>query len=119
VVAGSDVDVMLPIATPAALVATKLHAFLDRRDDRKRASDAYDIFRLLEAHDAEGAIADATRAGPAGLAQIIDELLTEKFVDDAERVVRYLRSYGEQTWTQVNAEDIRRIGDAFVCGLRD
>jgi len=50
-VAGTSIDVTLPIATPAALVATELHAFCDRPRDEKRASDAYDIFHLAALRD--------------------------------------------------------------------
>ena len=55
VVTGSDVDAVLPVATPPALLATKLHAFCDRQQEEKKASDAYDIYRLLETYDHDGA----------------------------------------------------------------
>ena len=47
------------VATPAALVAMKLRAMQQRRANvlNKRASDAYDAYRLLAAHDRDGSIA--------------------------------------------------------------
>ena len=44
------------VATPAALVAMKLRAMQQRRADvlNKRASDVYDVYRLLAAHDRDG-----------------------------------------------------------------
>lgn len=117
-VAGTAIDVMLPVATPAALVATKLHAFCDRPRDEKRASDAYDIFRLVEIHDRDGAIASAMNDGIPGLADAVRELATDKFVDGAERVVRYLKTYGEPVWAEITADDLRRVIGALVTALR-
>lgn len=36
------------VATRSSLVAMKLHAAIDRADEAKRASDVYDIYRLLQ-----------------------------------------------------------------------
>jgi hypothetical protein len=118
-VAGSDSDVMLPIATPAALVATKLHAFCDRPRDEKRASDAYDIFRLVESYDRDGGVADTLNKGPRGLAEVVHELAAERLVESAERVIRYLKVYGEPIWSEISAADIRRVLGSLVSRLRD
>ena len=118
-VAGTSIDVTLPIATPAALVATKLHAFCDRPRDEKRASDAYDIFRLVEAHDADGSVAAAINDGPRGLAEAVHELAADKLVENAERVVRYLKVYGEPVWDEISSDDIRRVLGSLVARLRN
>jgi Nucleotidyl transferase AbiEii toxin, Type IV TA system len=118
VVAASDVDATLPVAVPAALVATKLHAFCDRQQDEKRASDAYDIYRLLETRDREGAIAEATNDGPLGLAEVVREVMADRFVDGAVRVVRYLKTYGDPGWPTIDADDIRRVVGSFTSRLR-
>lgn len=117
-VAATSIDVTLPIATPAALVATKLHAFCDRPRDEKRASDAYDIYRLVEIHDRDGAIASALNEGPCGLAEKVHELAVDKFVENAERVIRYMKVYGEPAWGEITAEDLRRVIGALVAALR-
>ncbi len=117
-VAGTDIDATLPVATPAALVATKLHAFCDR-PRTKSASDAYDVFRLVERYDREGRIATAMHTGPRGLAKVVRELAAERFVDDAERVTRYMKVYGEPSWSEITAVDIRRVLGALVARLQD
>jgi hypothetical protein len=118
VVAASDVDVALPVAVPAALVATKLHAFCDRQQEAKRASDAYDIYRLLEMRDREGEMADATSNGLPGLAEVVREVMVERFVEDAVRAVRYLKAYGDPAWPAIDADDIRRVTGSYAARLR-
>jgi len=118
-VTGVDVDVVLPVATPPALLATKLHAFCDRQHEEKKASDAYDIYRLLETYDHEGGMAAATRGGPVGLADVAQDVLDRRFVDDATRVVRYLKTYGDPAWPAIESDDIHRVVGAFTTRLRD
>ncbi len=118
VVAASDVDAVLPIAMPAALVATKLHAFCDRQQDEKRASDAYDIYRLLETGDRAGEVAAATNNGPSGLAEVVREVMVERFVDGAARVIRYLKAYGDPGWPEIDSDDLRRVVGSFTSRLR-
>jgi hypothetical protein len=117
-VASSDIDVLLPVAIPAALVATKLHAFCDRQQDEKRASDALDIYRLLETQDRDGEVADATNRGPIGLAEVLHEVIVERFVDGATRVVRYLKAYGDPAWPEITADDLRRVVGPFASRLQ-
>ena len=119
VVAASDVDAVLPIAMPAALVATKLHAFCDRQQDEKRASDAYDIYRLLETCDGDGLVADAMNSGPPGLAEVVREVAGERLVGGAVRVVRYLKAYGDPAWPEITTDDLRRVVGSFTARLRD
>jgi hypothetical protein len=119
VVAASDVDVVLPISVPAALVATKLHAFCDRQQDEKRASDAYDIYRMLETHDRDGLVADATNGGLPGLAEVVQEVMLERLVEGAARVVRYLKAYGDPAWPEITTDDLRRVVGSFTARLRD
>lgn len=118
VVAASDVDAILPIAMPAALVATKLHAFCDRQQNEKRASDALDIYRLLETQDRDGETAAATNAGPRGLADVVREVMVERFIDGAARVVRYLKAYGDPAWTEITSDDLHRVVGSFASRLR-
>jgi hypothetical protein len=118
VVAASEVDTVLPVATPAALVVTKLHAFCDRQQEEKRASDAYDIYRLLETRDREGAVAEATNNGPGGLVDVVREVMVERFDERAVRVVRYLKTYGDPGWPPIDADDVRRVVGSFAARLR-
>jgi hypothetical protein len=109
---------MLPVAMPAALVATKLHAYCDRQQDEKRASDAYGIYRLVETRDRDGALAKATNDGPPGLAEVVREVILERFVDGAARVVRYLKAYGDPGWPPIDSDDLRRVIGSFSSRLR-
>jgi hypothetical protein len=119
VVTGSDVDAVLPVATPPALLATKIHAFFDRQQDEKKASDAYDIFRLLETYDRDGGIAASTLRGSGSVATVVQDVLERGFVADATRVVRYLKTYGDPGWPAIDSDDIRRVVGAFTTRLRD
>ena len=117
-VAGTDVETELPIAMPAALVATKLHAYCDRQLDDKRASDVYDIYRILETRDAGGEVADAINDGPSGLAEVVGELMRERLVDDAVRANRYLQAYGDPAWGDISSEDLRSVAGSLTDRLR-
>jgi len=119
VVTGSDVDAVLPVATPPALLATKIHAFCDRQREEKKGSDAYDIYRLLETYDQHGSIATAMLGGPGSIAAVVQDVLDRRFVDDATRVVRYLKTYGDPGWPTIESDDIRRVVGAFTHRLRD
>ena len=112
-VAGTSIDVVLPIATSAALVATELHAVCARPRDETRVSDAYDVFRLLEAHDADGGIASAINDGPRGLAEAVNELAADRLVENAERVVRYLKVYGEGSRCRIGGARSPTAGSAW------
>ena len=72
---GSDPAITeLPVATPAALVAMKLHSIQSRRDDRpeKKGSDAEDLYRLLQAFDRNAGLAEAIRKGPDRLGSLVE-----------------------------------------------
>jgi hypothetical protein len=116
-VAGSAGAVVLPVALPAALVTTKLHAFCDRQAEAKRASDLYDIYRLLEAYDREGALARAVDDGPSGLAAVVREVTVSRILGAGTRAIRYLRTYGDPAWPDITQDDLQRVVGVFVDGL--
>lgn len=99
-VVDTDVRSTVPVATPAALVAMKLHSIQDRSEDRKRASDAWDIFRLLEAHNASGEISAAIIGGPKELASVVTNAIDRVFRSEATRTRRWIQVYGEPLWAQ-------------------
>jgi Nucleotidyl transferase AbiEii toxin, Type IV TA system len=101
----AEVQAILPVATPAALVTMKLHSIQDRSQDRKRASDAWDLFRLLQAHNAAGEITAAIAHGPPGLAPIAAAALDRIFRIDVTRTRRWIHGYGEPAWTQLMTDD--------------
>jgi hypothetical protein len=114
-VVGTDVESEVRVATAAALVAMKLHAFQDRSDDRKRASDAWDLFRLIDRFGADPAFAGDLAHAPDGLLPLLRDGITRAFVDDVTRTRRWLRSYGDPEWAARADEDaLVDVGELFV-----
>lgn len=56
---------------------------------------------------------------PRGLAESVHELAADKLVENAERVVRYLKVYGEPVWSEISGDDIRRVFGSLVVRLRN
>jgi hypothetical protein len=82
---------VIPLATPAALVAAKLQSMRQRRrDPAKAASDVFDVYRLLAGHDSQGAVGDALAAAPADLGPWSADAVHETLVVEAERWARRL-----------------------------
>jgi hypothetical protein len=110
----------VPVATPAALVATKLHAMRSRRRaPEKTASDAYDTYRLLGAHDRDGSLSDAVADGPDDLAALCVDGMSETFVDGATRWARRIKtSLGGAATSAIDAEDLALAGRLFCDRVR-
>lgn len=117
-VAGADLDVGVPVATPSALVAMKLHSIETRSEDHKRASDAWDLYRLLDAHNSEGRITAMLAAGPHGLAPLIAAFLDRLFRVEVTRTRHWIRGYGEPAWVEVLTDDaLAEVAAEVVEGL--
>jgi hypothetical protein len=108
VVAG-DVTASIPLATPAALVAMKAGALFGgrRREPRKRASDLYDLYRLVVEYDRSGGIAEALASAPFALGRLVADALT-RIADEPERAVRSLLDGGPDMAT-VTPDDLRDV----------
>ena len=98
------------LATPAALVAMKSGAvFRGRpRDPRKRASDLYDLYRLVLHHDRAGAVADALVTAPFGLGRTVASALRARVTEQPERAVRFLVDGGPEM-AHVQAIDLTDV----------
>jgi hypothetical protein len=96
-VAGSNATVTAPFATAPALLAMKLHAIQGRSSagTNKKASDAWDIFRLLRILESPAA---EFEFAPADLAELLASSLTAVFVSDSTRTRRSLREWGDPAW---------------------
>lgn len=117
-VAGTDAREDLPVATPAALVAMKLHAIQDRSSDEKRASDAWDLYRLLNSYNRDGTLSNAFADGPPGLTALVAGALTRVFRTEVTRTRHWIVGYGEPGWSQVlSTQVLADITDEFVTGL--
>lgn len=86
------------VATPAALVATKSGAVLGGRphEPRKRASDLYDLYRLVLKYDRTGGIGDVLAVAPFGLGHLVADALRARVIDEPERAVRWLLHAGPE-----------------------
>jgi hypothetical protein len=100
-VAGAELEVTVPVAMPSALVAMKLHSIENRSEDRKRASDAWDLYRLLDAHNSGGQVTAALAAEPEGLAPLIAAALDRVFRVAVTRTRHWIHGYGDPTWVEV------------------
>lgn len=114
IVAG-DASASIRVATPPALVAMKSGAVLGgrRREPRKRASDLYDLYRLVLAYDRTGGIADALVAAPFGLGHLVADALRGRVAKEPERAVRWLLEGGQEMST-VRANDLRDVFGPLV-----
>ena len=81
----------MPVARRLPLVACKLHAWLDRRDQRaeKRGSDGLDIVRLLQTADWDAMAADSREVD--GLAEVVTWAGGSVLVSEAARVSRLIQ----------------------------
>lgn len=114
-VTGSNVEVEVPVATAAALVATKLHAIQDRNDERKKASDAWDLFRLIDLNAGDRGFAADIAKAPEGLAAIMHAGVHRIFGSEVTRTRRWMQVYGQPEWAAVATEAaLVGIADAFA-----
>lgn len=107
-----------PFATPAALVAMKLHALGDRRGDSavKRAGDAWDIYRLLVDLDGAGAVRSALAAGPAELRRLARKSAAQFFAAEANRTRSWLLQ-GDDAMGSVTADELRYVAAPLIAAL--
>jgi len=115
-----DATADLHVAGVGALVATKLHAALDRRGERrpeKLAGDIRDVHHLIDAFDADGRVsaelALQTRLGTA-VANTVESL----FVFQATRSARAVQVWGDSTWDPLTPDELVTVGELFVTRLR-
>ena len=117
-------SVVLPVATPAALVAMKLQSVPQRRGGRehKRAGDCFDIYRLMIEHGTKsnvhgpGGIARALSTSPADLGTLSLGHIRELFVDEPERTRRWLRQWAPEM-SGITLDDLRSAGQTVADAL--
>lgn len=117
-------SVVLPVATPAALVAMKLQSVPQRRGGRehKRAGDCFDIYRLMIEHGTKsnvhgpGGIARALNTSPADLGTLCLGHIQELFVEEPERTRRWLRQ-GSPEMAEITLDDLRSAGQTVADAL--
>jgi hypothetical protein len=101
--------VTVPVATAAGLVAAKSHALGYGRPQRratKRGGDLYDVFRLLEVFDAQGAVAAALTGAPCELGRIVAAVVQAEVLASPARTTRSMLDAG-------GAVTVERLLDVF------
>jgi hypothetical protein len=79
----------------------------------KRASDAYDAFRLLAARDRDSGIARELAAAPDGLSAWCVTRARDVFDTNADHTRRWLTT-GSPDMAAVTVDDLRTIGTLFA-----
>jgi hypothetical protein len=113
------VEVQLPIATPAGLVATKLCGVqgLTRRPPEKKATDGYDLYRLLRELDNEGEIAAALREQGDPLLGSVHDAATDVLLRGGAGVVRNIAIYGGAGLPGLTVDELALVAERFVDNL--
>ena len=114
--AQTTLDVSVRLATPAALVAMKLHAIQDRREAtrHKQASDGYDLYRLLADLDDDGGVAAAVAAADEPLQGSVRDAAASVLLGGATHVIRSLRTYMDGRAAAVTEDELTFVAERFV-----
>jgi hypothetical protein len=117
---GVLVESTSPVATAAALFATKLQSAPRRSGptQAKRGSDIYDAFLLLD-QLGPVAVADALRKAPHDLATLTGDLAARLLGDEAERTLRWTTQAGvDSAAAGMTAAALRALAEELVAALR-
>jgi len=116
--ADAQIEATVPVATTGALLATKLHAYLDRRrvaGPDKRPGDLWDIYNLL-LHLGADAAADLT-ATNASLARVLATTVRNQLVEGASRARSVLITSNDERYQAITAEEISYAAMTFLYAL--
>lgn len=109
----------VPVATTGALVAMKLHAYVDRRGQAgpdKRSGDLWDIYNLLLLRAVDAA-RDLTAASPL-LRDALCTTLQHELVDRAARARTVLRASRDERYQAITADELAHVATDLVNRLR-
>jgi len=116
--ADAQIEATVPVATTGALLATKLHAYLDRRrvaGPDKRPGDLWDIYNLLLFVSDEAA-ADLA-SGSSSLTRVVSTTVHEQLVVGATRARSVLRLSNDERYQAITAEEIAYAAESFLDSL--
>lgn len=115
-----QVEANVPVATTGALIAMKLHAYLDRRSSSgpdKRPGDLWDIYNLLQF-----AAADAAR-GLLGASPLLREAvrttLQEQLVERSARARTVLRSSRDERYQSITAAELEHVAGDLLQRIQE
>lgn len=89
----------LPVGSPAGLVAAKAHAAGYGRAVRranKHGGDLFDIYRLLEVFDAQGAVRAVLRSAPADTGRLVARVIEVEMLTNPARTLRQMQPSSAQ-----------------------
>lgn len=110
-----EVAAVVRVASSGALVAMKLHAYLDRRrvaGPDKRPGDLWDIYHLL-LHQGRAAADDLATASSL-LRGVVVDVVRRQLIDDAARARSVLRLSNDDRYNAIRAEELRLAADTFL-----
>ena len=111
----------VPVATPGALFAMKLHAIEDRRSGGgidKRAGDAWDMYRILLDLDRAGEVRGELSAFPSPLRHAVAETTERICVERAARTISWLKA-GDERMAAITAGELQALGQPVVDRLQE
>lgn len=117
--ASEPVEANVPVATTGALVAMKLHAYLDRRPSSglgKRPGDLWDLYSLL-LFSASEAARDLASASPL-LRNAVTTTLREQLIDNATRARTVLRSSNDDRYQAITAAELEHVAADLLQRIR-
>jgi hypothetical protein len=112
----ADLDAVVDDATPPPAIAMKLHAIEDRRPSGgidKRASDAWDMYRIFLDLDRGGAVRSELGRLPQPLRRVVGQALQRIFIERAGRTSSWLRS-GDDRMAAVNPEELAVLAQPAI-----
>ena len=112
------VEATVPVAPAGALVAMKLHAYLDRRGvsgPDKRPGDLWDIYNLLLFVAADAA-EDLSLAGRL-LRDVVASTVEQHLIDGAAQARTVLRSSNDERYQAITAAELQHAAGDFLARL--
>jgi len=100
------------VATPAGLVATKLHAALHRRQPQKRAGDFFDLYRLLSGCDL-AMMVDTLTVRPH-LMRLVELGIADLFVEHATATAGRIRTISGTRADAISDAEVTAVGELFL-----
>jgi hypothetical protein len=116
----AQVRATVPVATPGALFAMKLHAIEDRRPAGgldKRAGDAWDIYRILLDLGRAGVVRDELGDLSLPLRRVIGDVAERVLVERSARTVSWLKA-GDDRMAAITADELEALGQPVAEVLR-
>jgi hypothetical protein len=107
-------SVTIRLAHPAALIPMKLRAAeaRPRANEKKKASDAFDAYTLLDRLDADGALAKMVADAPWDIPALTETFLRRGFLENADVTAGRINRWMSLP-APVGADNLRRVATRF------